>query len=248
MQDRTLAWDGCLNVRDLGGHPTEDGAETLWGSVIRADSVRSLTDAGWAALTAHGVSTVVDLRSHGELADDPPRELELDVVHVPVLAEEGDPVWREIDTAKQWATDGDDQTRRFYLELLRRWNDRFAAAIAAVSEARAGGVVVHCKVGKDRTGIVAALLLRLAGVSREDVAADYGLSAPRLEAQALPWVEEARDELERARRLRIVASPAGAMSGVLEAIEAEHGSVARFLRAGGLDEASVAAAGSRLRG
>lgn len=248
MQDRALAWEGCLNVRDLGGHPTEDGAETLWGRVIRADSVRSLTDAGWAALKAHGVSTVVDLRSHGELADDPPRELELDVVHVPVLAEEGDPVWREIDLAKAPAADGVDQTRRFYLELLRRWDDRFATAIAAVAEAPAGGVVVHCKVGKDRTGIVAGLLLRLAGVSREDVAADYALSSPNLEAQALPWVEEGRDELERARRLRIVASPAGSMRGVLEAIEGEHGSVAAFLRAGGLDEATVAAARSRLRG
>lgn len=248
MQDRALAWQGCLNVRDLGGHPTEDGGETVWGRVIRADSVRSLSDAGWAALTAHGVSTVVDLRSHGELADDPPRELDLDLVHVPVLAEEGDPVRREIDTAKERATDGVDQTRRFYLELLRRWDDRFAVAIAAVAKARAGGVVVHCKVGKDRTGIVAALLLRLAGVSREDVAADYALSSPNLEAQALLWVEEARDELERARRLRIVASPAGAMRGVLEAIEGEHGSVAAFLRRGGLDETTVAAARSRLRG
>jgi len=248
MRERALAWDGCLNVRDLGGLTTEDGEETRWGSVIRADSVRSLTDVGWKELAAHGVATVVDLRSHGELADDPPRELGLGVVHVPLYAEEGDPVWREIDQVKLPATDGVDQTRRFYLETLRRWDDRFAAAIAAVAEARAGGVVVHCKVGKDRTGLVAALLLRLAGVSITTVAADYALSSSNLETQALPWVEEASDELERARRLRIVASPAGAMSGVLEAIEVEHGSVAGFLCSAGLEEATVAAARSRLRG
>ena len=50
MPDRTLAWDGCLNVRDLGGHPTEDGGVTRFGSIVRADSIRRLTDDGWAAL------------------------------------------------------------------------------------------------------------------------------------------------------------------------------------------------------
>jgi protein-tyrosine phosphatase len=50
MTERRLDWEGCLNVRDLGGHPTEDGGETRMGAIVRADSVRQLTEAGWAAL------------------------------------------------------------------------------------------------------------------------------------------------------------------------------------------------------
>lgn len=247
MRDRSLAWNGCLNVRDLGGLTTEDGGETRWESVIRADSVRSLSDEGWNALEAYGIRTVVDLRSHGELAEDPPRELELDVVHVPVLAEEGDPIWREIDTVTREATEDWEQKRLFYLTLLRRWGDRFAVAVGAVAAARAGVVVVHCQGGKDRTGIVTALLIRLAGVSIDEIADDYSLSAPNLEPQWRPWVEESPNGAERARRMRLVTSPAAAMRGVLETLEREDGSVAGFLRRHGLDDETIERACSRLR-
>src|SRR5262249_24471543 len=75
LHRRELAWDGCLNVRDLGGHPTDDGGETRYGAVVRADSVRQLSDAGWAALVEYGVDTIVDLRMDQELAADPPADL-----------------------------------------------------------------------------------------------------------------------------------------------------------------------------
>lgn len=240
---RVLTWDGCLNVRDLGGHATEDGGETRFGSVIRADSVRRLTDAGWDALVAHGVRTIVDLRSSGELAQDPPRDVPVDVVHVPVLPEPDDPVWEEIDAA----ADAGRETEFFYVEALRRWGDRFGAAVAAVAHADGGPVVVHCQGGKDRTGLVAALLLRLAGVSEQDVAEDYALSSANLEPHWRPWVDAAPDDAERTRRLRFSSTPAAAMLGTLAALEAEHGSAAGFLRAQGLSDETVELARARLR-
>src|SRR5262245_29445429 len=82
---RELVWDGCLNVRDLGGHRTVDGSETRYGSVVRADSVRQLTDEGWTAAVDYGVRTVVDLREGGELEADPPGDVPVEVVHVPFL-------------------------------------------------------------------------------------------------------------------------------------------------------------------
>jgi hypothetical protein len=85
IRPRELAWEGCLNVRDLGGLPTEDGGETRYGRVVRADSVRQLTDAGWQAVADYGVRTVVDLRGDYELRDDPPGELPFEVVHVPFM-------------------------------------------------------------------------------------------------------------------------------------------------------------------
>ncbi len=241
MRERSLAWDGCLNVRDLGGQPMEDGGETRWGSVIRADSVHTLTNAGWDALAAHGVRTIVDLRTEDERAADPPRDLTADVVHVPVLPPAGDPAWTEVE-----AVAGDD-THRFYVEMTRRWGDRFAAAVGAVAHAPEAPVVVHCRGGRDRTGIVAALLLRLAGVSREHAAADYALSSACLEPQWRPWVEEAPDDDERERRLRFSATPAETMLGLLDTLEAEHGSAAVYLRAHKLSESTVERARSRLR-
>jgi protein-tyrosine phosphatase len=68
LRDRNLAWEGCYNVRDLGGHATEEGRETRFGSIIRSDSVRNLSEPGWEALADHGVTTIVDLRIRSELA------------------------------------------------------------------------------------------------------------------------------------------------------------------------------------
>ena len=85
LRDTELAWEGCLNVRDLGGHRTEDGGETSYGAIVRADSVHQLTEAGWEALVAYGIRTVVDLRGHHEREGDPPSELPVEVVHVPAM-------------------------------------------------------------------------------------------------------------------------------------------------------------------
>jgi protein-tyrosine phosphatase len=246
MCERTLRWDGCLNVRDLGGHPTEDGGETLWGSVIRADSVRTLSREGWASLAAHGVRTIVDLRSDAERAEDGPDEALVDVVHVSVMAEPGDPVYAEMDTAARVA--GARGTEVFYLRSLDLWGDRFAAAVDAVGAAPPGGVAIHCQAGKDRTGLVVAFLLRLAGVSAGDVASDYALSSENLRPRWHPWVEEAENEEERRLRVRMSATPAEAMLGVLASLEREHGSIEGFLRFHGLNEGSVDRARARRRG
>jgi protein-tyrosine phosphatase len=92
---RDLLWDGCLNVRDLGGLPTADGRETRYGAVVRADSVSQLSDAGWRALVDYGVRMVLDLRGDHEREDDPPADLPVEVVHVPFM-EANEAEWEEI--------------------------------------------------------------------------------------------------------------------------------------------------------
>jgi protein tyrosine/serine phosphatase len=185
---RSLAWDGCLNVRDLGGHRTAGGGETRFGAVVRADAVAGLSDAGWEALVAHGIRTVVDLRLHDERAADPPRQIPVDVVHVPLIdggLPEYDPV---IAAAIDAAADPRAAVRAFYLELLEHFHANFARVVRAVATAPPGGVVVHCKAGKDRTGLVVALLLRLAGVGLEEIGADYAVSGSTLaEALEASW-------------------------------------------------------------
>ncbi len=190
MPERRLLWDGCVNVRDLGGIPTEDGGHTRFGALVRADSIRQLSDAGWDALVRYGIRRVVDLRLHGELAVDPPRELPVDVVHVSVVPELDAADWQEIDEIR---LRGDEVTamRNVYLEFLERYAPRFAAAVGAVAAAQRPGVLVHCLGGKDRTGLVVALLLRVAGVGRDEVAADYALSGEYLAASSEAWIAAA---------------------------------------------------------
>ena len=247
MPDRRLAWDGCLNVRDLGGHPTEDGAETRFGAIVRADSVRQLTDEGWHALVDYGIRTLVDLRLHEELEADPPSELPVDVVHVSLFGRPSRAYWSEIDALGAAAADQTAATRDVYLRLLDDNRANVAAAISAVAKADDGGVLVHCQAGKDRTGLVTALLLRLAGVPHLEIAADYAASAEALSEVLSYWVDEADDPAERERRRRQSATPAGAMQGVLESLEQQHGSISGFLSACGVSDDELAAARARLR-
>ena len=248
---RDLLWDGCLNVRDLGGLSTAEGGETRRGAVVRADSVRRLSDGGWRALVEHGIRTVIDLRGDHEREEDPPAELPVDVVHVPFM-EASEAEWEEIggelEAANLVARDDATATRDAYLIFLERFRDNVAASVRAVARAPDGGVVVHCVGGKDRTGLLVAFLLELAGVDHETIAADYALSEERLRPRHEAWFEAAESEEELARLRRIAQTPVGAMLGVLEELERRYGGVEGYLRAGGLTDEELELARARLRG
>jgi protein tyrosine/serine phosphatase len=245
---RDLDWDGCLNVRDLGGLPTEDGGETRFGAVVRADSVRRLSDRGWAALVEYGVRRIVDLRWHDELEADPPRELPVEVVHVSLFGDYDPAFGREVDAVGGAQPDEAAATRAIYLLYLERYAENFAGAISAVAGAPEGPVVVHCAVGKDRTGLTIALLLRLAGVGADDVARDYAASGENLRGELERWASEGETERERQRRRRLGATPARAMRDVLDELEHRHGAAADYLRAAGAADGDLARARARLRG
>jgi protein-tyrosine phosphatase len=251
LQPRDLLWDGCLNVRDLGGLPTRDGRETRFGAVVRADSVRQLSDDGWQALVDHGIRTVVDLRGDHELAEDPPAASPVDVLHVPFM-EASDAEWkdieREIDAAVAVAPDVATATRDVYLIFLERFRSNIGAAVSAVADAPAGGVVIHCAGGKDRTGLLAAFLLHLAGVDEDEVAADYALSEERLRPRHEAWFADAETEEELARLRRIAQTPAASMVGVFAELERRYGGVESYLRAAGVTDEELELVRTRLRG
>jgi protein tyrosine/serine phosphatase len=238
---RTLTWDGCVNVRDLGGLPTEDGAVTRFGRVVRADSVRGLTDEGWEALVAHGVSRIVDLRWADELAEDEPREVPVEVIHVELFGDrEG---FAEIDRKQRQpgATRG-----AAYGDALEALPQNFALAVTAVAEAPDGAVVVHCAGGVDRTGIVSALVLRLADVGLTDIGLDYAESERSWAPHVGSWIAEAADDEERAFRQMLSRTPPEAITGALEEVETRHGSVGAYLAEAGVSEATLTSARARL--
>lgn len=248
MTERVLRWAECLNVRDLGGHPTEDGAETQFGAVVRADSVASLTDAGWRQALDYGVRTVIDLRMQTERDADPPREVPIESLHLPAFGDWDETIEAEIDAVSAAQPDTPSKTAAVYLEFLERFRPNFARAVAAVANAPEGAVIVHCQGGKDRTGLVAAMLLRLAGVGIDAIAEDYALSEIHLAPRMDEWLAGAADEEERERIRQISATPAPSMKRVLEDLERRYGSIAAYLEAGGAMPEDVARARSRLRG
>ncbi|WP_327584261.1 tyrosine-protein phosphatase [Nonomuraea sp. NBC_00507] len=166
--DRDLAWDGCHNVRDLGGLPAAGERRTRWGAVVRSDTPDRLTEAGWAAAAAHGVRTIVDLRTPGEhrAAGQGHRPPWMTVIDVP-LHEPGEPHEHG-------------GTPLYLRAFLERHPDRCARVLREVAQAPPGGVLVHCVAGRDRTGLIALVLLTLAGVGAPDILADYERSTARL--------------------------------------------------------------------
>jgi protein tyrosine/serine phosphatase len=236
-----------MNVRDLGGLPTTVGGTTRHGAVVRADSVRQLSDAGWTALVGYGIGRIVDLRWHSELAADPPRELPVDTVHIPLFPEPDSELWREIDAIDDATPDATVAKGVVYLECLERFAPSFVTAVDAVARTPDGGALVHCMGGKDRTGLVTALLLRLAGVSIEDIAEDYALSGENLRASTEDWIASSVDEDERRRRERMSVTPASAMATVLRELEARHGGAREYLIRAGADVDLVNRAEALLR-
>jgi protein tyrosine/serine phosphatase len=244
---RHLTWDGCVNVRDLGGLETEEGAVTRRGWVVRADNIAELTPEGWHALDAHGVRTAIDLRFDTERTPHPSHARPIGVVHIPLFGRLDRRATERVDRMVLEAPDAGSAIRRMYEDALVTHRERIGQALHAVATALDGGaVVVHCAIGKDRTGIVSALLLRLAGVSIADVADDYALSHDRVRPLVDPWIAEAATAEERALRTRFCSAPRDGMHGMLEALEERHGGAVRFLRSAGLDEARLAGLRERL--
>jgi protein tyrosine/serine phosphatase len=116
-----------------------------------------------------------------------------------------------------------------------------------VAQAPEGAVVVHCHGGKDRTGLVSAFLLRLAGVPIDEIATDYALSEERLRTRHEEWFAQAADERELERLHRISKTPASSMREVIEELERRYGSIAGYLKAGGATDEDLERARARLR-
>ncbi len=244
--ERILVWDACTNVRDLGGFATEDGERTRYGAIVRADTTARLSEAGWAALVEHGIRRIVDLQFADERGVDPPPDLGLDVVHVSLLGQREDEYWTHVEEQLA-ALPPEEYLAWSYVDFLERFRDNFAAALRAIAEAPDGGVVVHCLGGKDRTGLVCALLLRNAGVSEDDVVADYALSEGNLAESHAQWVALAPTEEERNWRGKLGYSPAPVMRHVLEELDRRYGAVGGYLEAAGLDEEEIDRLRVRLR-
>jgi protein tyrosine/serine phosphatase len=191
---RWIELDGVVNMRDVGGLPTTDGGAVATGRLLRSDNLQDLSESDVEALERLGVTDVVDLRSNVELTLEGPGPLRArDLTHHhhslfrddvrDVSAEEALVLpWSKKDQAAADAAPrlDDDYWASHYLGYLAHRPDSISAALGVVARS-SGATIVHCAAGKDRTGTVVGLALSVAGVSDDDVVADYVATGERIE-------------------------------------------------------------------
>jgi protein-tyrosine phosphatase len=235
--ERLLAFPALLNARDLGGYPTVDGGHTRWRSLLRSDDLAQLTPQGVQALADFGVKMVVDLRWEEEIALNPSpiaaQAPQIRYVHSSLLA--GTPAqWRELSKSCE--------KERWKCVVLEQVRSELRDTLKVIASAPAGPLLFHCVAGKDRTGVIAALMLTLADVKPESIASDYAESAQMLGDAYLQRYKDAdpQDVLENVR------CPEEGVHNMLAYLKGE-GGIRDYFKKIGLNEMEIARLRARLR-
>jgi protein-tyrosine phosphatase len=256
---RWVDLEGAANARDLGGLPLTRGGSTASGVLLRADNLQELTAWDVRRLVDElGVRVVVDLRTSVEVELEGPGPLagdgRVEVRRRSLYPEAGERTDIDVGAIFPWRVrgGGDDSSEpapvRAYLGYLRDRPDSVVAALRDVAGAR-GATIVHCAAGKDRTGVVAAFALAVAGVRRDAIVADYVATEERL----APLVARLRASTTYAadlhgRTLDSHRPRAETMERVFDMLEERHGGPIGWLAQHGFDARDVAALRARLAG
>jgi protein-tyrosine phosphatase len=234
---RRIALERVFNFRDLGGYTAGDRV-VRWGKLYRADGIHRIEGADLARVASLGIRTVVDLRTRSELDEHgrfPVARLDATYHHIPMIER----VWeREL-------LDGERNAVEFlagrYLDMLEQGVDSIVKALTMISEQERLPLVFHCSAGKDRTGVLAAILLSVLGVSDADITDDYALSRTAMRELA-EWVRSDRPEAYEAMSAQPPAfldAPPLAMRLFLDVARAERGRLADYLVSAGLAPSAV---------
>ena len=238
--NRHLPIKGTFNIRDLGGYTTAAG-ETRWRRVLRADGLHRVDADGVDSLVAAGVNTVIDLRHPGELATQPNPFNGHPQVHYHNVS--------LFDSLAPEPREGEDVLLSLYRLALDTRQDAIAEVLTFIAEAPEGAVLFHCTAGKDRTGIVSALLLAVAGVEAALIVEDYALTGEMI----APMIEEiVADAIARgadAERFRpLLASDPATMAATIAYLDETYGSPAVYLEKIGLSTQTIDRLRRRLTG
>jgi protein-tyrosine phosphatase len=227
---RTITLEGCLNFRDLGGYPTADGGQVRWRRLFRSDALHALTPADVAHLRDElGVTTVVDLRSSAELRADGGGPLRRETIvhhHLPLFDGESMPSGADMAASITLAD-------RYWL-LAEYAKEKIARVLTTLS-ASDGPAVYHCAAGKDRTGVISAVILGVLGVPDEIIVADYAATKENLDAivERLMATKSYATVLSNLPPDTLHAE-AETMVAFLERIRTEYGDMRRYAQAAGV--------------
>jgi protein-tyrosine phosphatase len=238
---RVIDLEGCLNFRDLGGYPTADGRRVGWRLVYRSDALHRLTAGDVARMRDDlGIRTVIDLRSSAELRAEGRGPLAAESIgfhHLPLFDGQAarPEAWPAIATLAD----------RYSL-LAEVAREPIARVVGILARAE-GPAVYHCAAGKDRTGVVSAILLGLLGVPDEIVVADYAATQERLDDIIARLMEaEGYQTMLAALPPDTLHAEAETMVAFLAGIRSRYGSMAGYASAAGVEEADIARLRERL--
>ena len=172
--DRRVHFEGVTNFRDLGGYQTRFGTRTRWGLVYRADALHGLSPADLTLYDQLGVCAVFDIR--GELERDE-RPNPVTSQHLAIIGRPADTDASILQRSAITKEDGERILRDLYIGHIDHAAVQIGELYTALTKDRSLPAVFHCHAGKDRTSIVAALLLDLLGVERDTILDDYELTA-----------------------------------------------------------------------
>jgi protein-tyrosine phosphatase len=241
--ERRVSFTGVTNFRDLGGYPTALGGRTRWRRVFRADSLHNLMSDELAAFDALDVRVIYDLRRDDERQREPgPRPCT--PVELPSLR-----VFDTDPSILRARIDGERWLFGDYCGMLQEGGPVFGWLFSRVAESHEGSVVVHCTGGKDRTGMVAALLLSCLGVDRHTVLDDYELSSCHRGAEHVPRVVDlfVANGIARPAAEAMLGTPRWAMAEALDLLDTAYGGVVAYLHdRGGMTPTSLEALRARL--
>ena len=226
---RHLKFAGTYNFRDAGGYPVQGGGATRWRTLFRSDSPHRLSEADRGSLIASGLRTAVDLRQASELTEAPnvfAADMQITFCHLPLLSDapsmpEDLPALVDI-----------------YRAILDERGDQICAALSALAAPKALPAIVNCTAGKDRTGLIVALILGLAGVPEETIVADYALSGACL---AGAFSDEARRQAEEqgySYDLLMQCDP-DFMRETLQHLRKRYGGIESYVRTTGLGNQEI---------
>jgi protein-tyrosine phosphatase len=233
---RRLDWPDCQNARDLGGLQRRGGV-TRSRVLIRSDDVSVMTAAGREAMCAYGVTTVIDLRSMSERSGTFDARFPRPVAKM-VRAEGVTYLHHELvdDISLRKLGEAANMFER-YLVMLNTRQSAFREIFTSIAQAE-DGLVFHCFAGKDRTGLVAAMVLALADVPPDEIAVDFGATDLQLASAYEKWISEApldkRDEMRDELRC-----PPERILGVLDYLETKWGGTAAYLEASGMAPVAI---------
>jgi protein-tyrosine phosphatase len=244
-RDRLLPLVGAYNFRDLGGYPTSDGRLTRWGKLFRSDTLQELTEEDLKVLGGIGLASILDLRMPSEVERNGRGPLEAERVkylNLSVIDDDGG-------ESRGMPAPTDDILSNRYLWYLDIGHDALVEALRTIGDPTSYPLVFHCAAGKDRTGVLAALVLDLLGVEREVIVEDYVLTASRMElivARFLRNTGDTRtiDELP-AKALTLEAAT---MEGFLEGLDERHGGARQWALSAGVPVESLDAMPALLLG
>jgi protein-tyrosine phosphatase len=240
VPSRRLDWPDCRNTRDLGGLPRPGGV-TRSGVLVRSDNLRSLNPAGQEAMAVYGVTAVIDLRSESEVAaspspfatPDPAAAWAPAYIHMPLID----------DATMLKLAEASDMFDR-YLMMLEHRAPAFSEIFSTLARTE-GTVVFHCFAGKDRTGMVAAMSLALAGVDVDSIAADYALTDSHMATRYEEWLAAATPEQLQDMRDDLQCPPERIV-GVLEHLDKRWGGVEGYLVAAGTAATDISSLRAKL--